>query len=139
MNTDTVEIRVRYAETDQMGHVYNSHFLTYFEVARTEYLRTLGTAYRDMEAEGSHLVVVEAHCKYLSPARYDDLLEIDTWVDRLRPTRIDFRHVVRRKGEGTPLVEGHVVLACVNSDRRPRALPPEITTAVRIAAPPEAG
>jgi acyl-CoA thioester hydrolase len=130
---------VRYAETDQMGVAYNAHFLTYFEVARTEYLRKLGTAYRDLEDKGFYLVVVEAYCKYLGPARYDDVLEVTTWVDRLRPTRIDFRHSVRRKAgqsrEGA-VAEGHVVLACVNRDRRPQALPPEVTSVIDVADGP---
>jgi len=152
VKADTIELRVRYAETDQMGAVYNAHFLTYFEVARTEYLRKLGTAYRDLEAKGFYLVVVEAHCKYLGPARYDDALEVTTWVDRLRPTRIDFRHRIRRKAD-TPrsadppapadprgsgaVAEGHVVLACVDRGRRPRALPPEVTGVIEVAAGPE--
>ncbi len=140
MKTDTVEIRARYAETDQMGVVYNAHFLTYFEVARTEYLRKLGTAYRDLEAKGFFLVVTEVWCRYLGPARYDDALEVTTWVERLRPTRIDFRHSVRRTGappgEGA-VAEGRVVLACVNRDRRPQGLPPEVTGVVEPA--PDAG
>jgi acyl-CoA thioester hydrolase len=138
MQADTVEIRLRYAETDQMGHVYNSHFLTYFEVARTEYLRKLGTAYRDMEAAGACLVVVEAHCRYLRPARYDDALAGTTWVDQLRPARIDFRHQVRRTGDGEPLAEGHIVLACVDRAGRPRRLPREVTEVVEVAGGPPA-
>ena len=106
MRTDTIQIRVRYAETDRMGAVYNSHFFVYFEVARTEYLRKLGTAYRDLEDRGVFLAVVEAHCRYLRPARYDDLLEVITWVDRLRPTRVDFRHLIRLKADGSPVAEG---------------------------------
>jgi len=131
MKTDTVEIRVRYAETDQMGVAYNAHFFTYFEVARTEYLRKLGTAYRDLEEKGFYLVVVEAYCKYLGPARYDDVLEVTTWVDRLRPTRIDFGYSVRRKA-GHAVAEGRVVLACLNQSRRPQALPRDITSVVEV-------
>ena len=131
--THAVEIRVRYGETDQMGVAYHSHFLTYFEVGRTEYLRSLGTSYRDLEAKGFYLVVVQADCKYLGPAFYDDVLEVATWVDRVRPTRVDFRTRVRRKADGAPIAEGHVVLACVNRDRRPQALPPEVVRAVEVS------
>jgi acyl-CoA thioester hydrolase len=132
MKTHTAEIRVRYSETDQMGLVYNSHLLVYFEVGRVEYLRALGTAYSDLEARGCLLPVVEAHCKYTGQAGYDDVLEVETWVDRLRPTRIDFRHRVRRKSDAAPIAEGHVVLACLDSNLRPRRLPPEITDSVQV-------
>jgi acyl-CoA thioester hydrolase len=131
--THAVEIRVRYGETDQMGVAYHSHFLTYFEVGRTEYLRSLGTSYRDLEAKGFYLVVVQADCRYLGPAFYDDVLEVTTWVDRVRPTRVDFRSRVRRKADGAPIAEGHVVLACVNRDRRPQALPPEVVRAIEVS------
>ena len=124
-------LRVRYAETDRMGVVYNSHFLTYFEVGRTEFLRAAGFRYRDLEARGVHLVVAEAHCKYLAPARYDDLA-LTTWVDRLRPTRIDFRHRIAREGDGTVVAEGHLVLACVDENGRPRAIPPDVKAAFEV-------
>ncbi|MFW6119086.1 MAG: acyl-CoA thioesterase [Planctomycetota bacterium] len=133
MATQTVDIRVRYAETDQMGVVYNSHFLVYFEVGRTEYLRALGTTYRELEEQGVYLAVVEAHCRYLGPARYDDLLELTTWVERLRPTRIDFAHEVRRKEDGASVAEGRIVLACLDEEGHPRRLPGEITRAVQTA------
>jgi acyl-CoA thioester hydrolase len=137
MRTHTVSLRVRYAETDQMGVVYNSHFLVYFEVARTEYLRTLGTAYRDLEEEGIYLAVVEAHCRYIGPACYDDVLEVTTWVDRLRPTRMDFRHRVRRERDGIAVAEGHIVLACVDGRGHPRRLPTAIAEAVEVCDGPE--
>ncbi|MHC4480975.1 MAG: acyl-CoA thioesterase [Planctomycetota bacterium] len=134
-----VELRVRYAETDGMGVAYHAHFLTYFEVARTEYLRRLGAAYREMEERGFYLVVVEAHCRYMSPARYDDLLTVTAQVERLRPTRVDFHQEARRKGDGRAVAEGHLVLACVDAEGRPQALPPEITTAVHASGgPPQA-
>jgi len=132
MKTHTTEVRVRYSETDRMGLVYNAHLLVYFEVARVEYLRALGTVYRDLEHRGYLLPVVEAHCKYTGQARYDDLLEIVTWVDRLRPTRIDFRHRVRRKADGAPVAEGHIVLACLDKALRPQRLPAEIRDAVEV-------
>lgn len=124
------ELRARYAETDRMGVVYHSHFLTYFEVARTEFLRALGTAYRDLEDGGAYLVVVEAHCRYLSPARYDDVLEVLTSVERLRPTRVDFRQRVRLKADGRAVADGRIVLACVDGNGRPRALPAEVRAAL---------
>lgn len=132
MKTHITEVRVRYSETDRMGLVYNAHLFIYFEVARVEYLRALGTVYRDMEERGFLLPVIEAHCKYTGQARYDDVLELTTWVDRVRPARIDFRHLVRRKSDGAQVAEGHIVLACLGKDMRPRRLPPEITEAVEV-------
>jgi len=132
MRTTTTEVRVRYSETDQMGLVYNSHLLVYFEIGRVEYMRELGTPYADLEARGFLLPVVEAHCRYTGQARYDDLLEIVTWVDRLRPTRIDFRHQVRRKADSAPVAEGHIVLACVDRTMHPRRLPAEIREGVEV-------
>ena len=132
MKTHTTELRVLYSETDQMGLVYNAHLFVYFEVARVEYLRALGTVYRDLEERGFLLPVVEAHCKYTGQASYDDVLELTTWVYRLRPARIDFRHLVRRKSDGAPVAEGHVVLACLGKDMRPCRLPPEVAQAVEV-------
>ncbi|MFO8008336.1 MAG: thioesterase family protein [Candidatus Brocadiia bacterium] len=136
MTVHTTRLRVRYAETDQMGVVYNSHFLVYFEVGRTEYLRARGRAYADLEAEGVYLAVVEAHCRYLGPAGYDEELEMQTWVDRLRPTRIDFRHRIGRLDDGSAVAEGHVVLACVDGQGRPRRLPADLTELIEVCDGP---
>jgi acyl-CoA thioester hydrolase len=82
-------------------------------------------------------VVTEAHCKYLAPARYDDVLVITTHVDRLRPTRIDFRHRVAREEDGAPLAEGHLVLACVDGNGRPRGIPTEVREAIEVVEVPD--
>lgn len=126
MQPHTVDIRVRYAETDQMGVVYNAEFFVYFEVARTEFLRAQGIRYRDLEKEGIYLVVVETQCSYKGRALYDDMLRVQTVVERVRPTRIDFAHRVTRAGEDDLLAEGRVVLACLTSEGRPRRLPEQI-------------
>ena len=138
MKTHITQIRTRYAETDQMGVVYNAHFLSYFEVGRTEYLRAAGFRYRDLEARGVHLVVTEAHCRYLAPARYDDVLTVTTWVDRLRPTRLDFRHRIARAEDDVVVAEGHLVLACVDGNGRPRAIPPDVKGAIETTKSPGA-
>ncbi len=137
MKTHLTRIRTRYAETDRMGVIYNAHFLTYFEVARTEYLRAAGFRYRDLEARGVYLVVTEAHCWYRSPADYDDELAVVTWVDRLRPTRIDFRHLIRRDAPEATVAEGHLVLACLGADGRPRAMPGELRQAIEVVDGPD--
>ncbi len=74
----TTTLRVRYAETDRMGVVYYANYLVWFEVARADLLRTLGWTYREMEESGVYLPVIEAHCEYRRPARYDDDVEIRT-------------------------------------------------------------
>jgi acyl-CoA thioester hydrolase len=79
----TISIRVRYAETDKMGVVYHANYFMWFEIGRCELLRAVGRSYRDMEASGIGLPVIEAHCEYKSPARYDDELVVKTKPCRL--------------------------------------------------------
>ena len=81
-------------------------------------------------------VVVEASCRYLEPAGYDDELQVISWVDRLRPTRVDFRTLVVRKGSRTPIATAHVVLACVDRQRRPLRVPEEIVDNVELCDGP---
>ena len=110
MFTTSTQIRVRYAETDQMGVVYHSNFFPYFESARAESIRALGFTYADMEKLGVIMPVVEVHCRYLRPARYDDLLTIRTLLKEL-PThhKIEFHHeVFNEKDE--QLAIGRIVL-----------------------------
>ena len=95
MFTTETAIRVRYAETDQMGVVYHSNFFPYFESARAESIRDLGFTYADMEKMGVIMPVVDVHCRYLQPARYDDLLTIKTILKELPVHhKIEFHHEV---------------------------------------------
>jgi acyl-CoA thioester hydrolase len=119
-------LRVRYAETDKMGVVYYANYLVWFEVARTDLLRTLGWSYREMEHTGVSLPVIETHCKYHRPARYDDEIEIRTEGRMLSPVRIEFRYDVFRQENGTLTASGRTVHAAVNADGRPCRLPPRI-------------
>lgn len=119
----TTEIRVRYSETDQGGVVYHANYLVYFEVGRTEMLRGLGAPYAEMERAGIRLVVVESHVRYRSPARYDDLLRIETAVAELKRVRLSIRTSIRRAGDGGLLADGELWLAAIGADDRPRALP----------------
>src|SRR5437868_11023388 len=90
-------VRVRYADTDQMGVVYYANYFVWFEVARTDLLRTLGWTYREMEAEGVLLPVVEAHCEYRRPARYDEEIEVRTRARLCSPVRMEFVYDVLLK------------------------------------------
>jgi acyl-CoA thioester hydrolase len=122
-----ITIRVRYAETDRQRILYHAHYLTYFEVARTEMLRAAGVRYRDLEAAGCFLVVTEATCRYRSPAGYDDELRIATRVTDVSPVRIVFRYGVTQAEGGRVVAEGETTLACVDGTGRPRRLPPELS------------
>ena len=100
MFTTETRIRVRYAETDQMGVVYHSNFFPYFESARTESIRELGFTYADMEKMGVIMPVVDVHCRYIRPARYDDLLTIRTSLKELPlQHKIEFHHDVYNERE----------------------------------------
>ena len=139
MRMHTLDIRVRYAETDRMGLVYYANYFAYFEAGRIEYLRAIGTVYRDLEDAGVLFPVREASCDYVAPARYDDELRVMTWVPRLRPTRIDFGNLVVRKDDAAPVARGRVLLACLDPDGRPIRIPDAVADAVEVwEGPPEA-
>ncbi len=124
-----IEYRVPYADTDQMGVVYYANYLEYFERSRTEMLRAAGLPYGELERRGIILPVAEVYCKYLSPARYDDLLTLRSWVSELRGVRLTIASEVRR-GE-VLLVSGQVVLACLNLERRVVRMSPELVESCR--------
>ena len=107
-------LRVRYAETDQMGVVYHSNFIIWFEVGRVEMMRQLGFTYNEMEQQdGTHLAVVDVRCRFKSPARYDDLVLIRTRLLNVRDSLLHFGYEIARDEDGTVLAEGesvHMVL-----------------------------
>ena len=103
---NTLSLRVTYRDTDQMGYVYYANYLVYFEMARTELLRALGRSYRECEADGIFLPVVEAACRYFASAHYDDLLHVRARVTRWTRAALDFEYEVRRSGEPDLLATG---------------------------------
>ena len=119
-------VRVRYAETDQMGVVYYANYFVWFEVARADLLRSLGWSYRDMEQAGVSLPVIEAHCQYLRPARYDDELEIRTEGRMVSPVRMEFTYQVRMGAEASLAASGRTVHAALDPNGRPCRLPQRI-------------
>ena len=119
-------VRVRYAETDRMGVVYYANYLVWFEVARVEWLRQVGVSYRDMEHEGTALPVIEAHCEYRHPARYDDEIEIAARGTLLTPVRVRFDYDVVRVADNTLAAVGHTIHAAVDSNGKPCRLPPRV-------------
>ena len=117
----TTTLRVRYAETDQMGVVYHGNYFAWFEVGRVELLRSLGFTYAELEAEGCGLPVVEVSCRYRLPARYDDLLTVETAVKALRGPIVLFSYRIVR-GEQV-LAEAETKHVAVDRAMRPRKLP----------------
>ncbi|MEI6211609.1 MAG: thioesterase family protein [bacterium] len=117
------QIRVRYAETDQMGVVWHGNYLQYFETGRTEALRACGWSYRGLEEAGIMLPLVEAHLEYLRPARYDDLLVVKSIVREPVTVRLRFEYEVQNEA-GELLVTGHTVLGFVNATTRRPCRPP---------------
>jgi acyl-CoA thioester hydrolase len=116
-----IEIRVRYAETDAGGYVYHANYFTWFEMGRTELLRASGWSYREMESAGLFIVVVRSTCRYLRPARYDDLLRLRTTVRRATGARVEHEYHLFRGEE--LLAEAHIVLCCVDRSGNPQRLP----------------
>lgn len=100
------EITVRYAETDQMGVVHHSRYFVWYEMARTDYIKSVGMSYSDMEKAGVMLPVTGVSCKYRLPAKYDDSLVITARITRFTPARIEFSYTITRKGETEVLAEG---------------------------------
>ena len=119
-------LRVRYAETDKMGVVYYANYLVWFEVGRADLLRSLGWSYREMELAGISLPVIEAHCNYLRPARYDDEIEVKTEGRMLSPVRMEFEYQVVRTQDGTIAAEGKTVHAALDQSGKPCRLPARV-------------
>jgi acyl-CoA thioester hydrolase len=126
MPSSVSTIRVRYAETDKMGVVYYANYLVWFEVARAELLRSLGWSYREMEHDGVTLPVIEAHCEYHRPAKYDDEIEVRTEGRMLSPVRMEFLYQVVRREDQSLSASGRTVHAAVNPQGRPCRLPSRI-------------
>src|SRR5262245_40313775 len=107
-----IQIRVRYSETDAMGYLYHGNYFAYFEMGRTELLRAQGGNYRQMESDGLLMVVVSIECKYRKPARYDDVLTLQTRIVRVTPAKLEHEYRLYRDRE--LLTEARSVLACVD-------------------------
>jgi acyl-CoA thioester hydrolase len=129
MASSTTTLRVRYADTDQMAVVYYANYFVWFEVARTDLLRTLGWTYREMEEAGVHLPVIEAQCEYRRPARYDDEIEVRTEGRLGSAVRMEFTYDVIVKSSGIVAASGRTVHAALGRDGRPCRLPDRVREA----------
>ncbi len=117
-------VRVRYADTDKMQIVYNGKYLEYFEVGRTELIRALGLSYAEIERRGIWLPLVEAHCRYHVPARYDDILVIHSSVRETPRSSLRIDYQVTREGSDTVIATGYTVHAFFDVDRQRPSRPP---------------
>jgi acyl-CoA thioester hydrolase len=117
-------LRVRYAETDQMGVVYHSNYLIWFEVGRVELMRALGFDYKSWETEDDcHIVVVEAHCRYEKPARYDQILRVRTRIAEWRNRIVKFSYEIFLDEDSSLLATGYTTHVICGSNGRPKSLP----------------
>ncbi len=117
-------VRVRYAETDQLGIVYHSNYFVWYEVGRVELIRSMGITYKQMELEDDcHIVVAEAHCRYHHPARYDEVLRVRTRIAEARRRTIRFAYEVLHGESGRLLATGETTHVVCGRDGRPKSLP----------------
>ena len=119
-------VRVRYAETDQMRVAYHANFFVWFEVGRTDLLRQIGWSYREMEQAGFQLPVIEAHCRFLKPARYDDEIEIRTVGRLVSAVRVQFEYEAVRVADEVVAATGETLHAAVTPAGRPCRLPDRV-------------
>lgn len=124
----TSSFRVRYAETDQMGVVYHTHYLVWCEIARTDFIRSFGVTYAQLERDGLLLAVAEAQVRYIGSARYDDLISVDAWLERVQSRLLTFAYEVYREEPGSKHLLATAVTRLIALDRnaQPRQLPRDL-------------
>lgn len=123
----TSTFRTRYVETDQMGVIHHASYLAWCEIGRTDYIRELGTTYADIERRGIYLAVASTEVRYGAPARYDDLVRVETWVESVKSRTITFRYeIVREEPDPASLARATTTLISIDDDGRPHRLPDDI-------------
>jgi acyl-CoA thioester hydrolase len=124
MITHETRFRVRYAETDQMGVVYYANYLVWMELGRAELCRSIGMRYKDMEEnDGILLAVVDAHCRYVHPARYDQEIAVETSIGAANRRMVEFRYEIREAGRNLSLASGETKHIFLGRDMKPVKLP----------------
>ncbi|MCX5801774.1 MAG: thioesterase family protein [Candidatus Eisenbacteria bacterium] len=124
----SVTVRVRYAESDQMGVAYYSNYFIWFEVARTELMRKHGVPYSEWERTGLFLPVSECYCKYMTPAHYDETLDIRCWIAEVRTRAVRFEYEIVR--DASVLARGHTVHVCTDKNAKPSTMPASLRDAL---------
>jgi acyl-CoA thioester hydrolase len=123
IQSHTITIVPRYAETDKGSVVHHSVYPVWFEMGRTELLRANGVAYKDLEAAGLFFVVVELHIKYRRPAQYDEKLLLETTCSNVTASKVDHNYKLTRASDGVLLAEGSSILACIDAQGKIRRIP----------------
>jgi acyl-CoA thioester hydrolase len=123
---NSIEFRVRYCESDQMGVVHHANYLAWCEMGRTDLMRELGASYAELERRGVYLVVSEAYVRYRSPARYDDRVRVRTTVTRLRSRGVSFAYEVENAETGAAVASATTELVCIDRDGATRTLPGDV-------------
>lgn len=132
-----VKIRVRYAETDQMGMVYHANHFVWFEVGRVELLRQLGFSYREMEQDdGCCIAVAEVRCRYKAPVRYDDEVLIHTRLKNVRESLVQFAYELVRESDGVLLAEGETTHVVTDAEMKKRTIPEKYMSVFKRAVVP---
>ncbi len=123
MFSHSTKIRVRYADTDQMGYMYYGNYAEFYEVGRVEMLRSLGMTYKSMEESGIIMPVTELKCKYIKPALYDEEITVNVFIDKMPALRIHFRYELYNEKEELINI-GETTLVFINKDMNKPCLPP---------------
>jgi len=124
------KIRVIYADTDAMGIVYHTNYIKWFEVGRTELFRDLGIVYAEWAAEGISLPLTRAYCHYLLPARYDDMVWVETELAYLKRASLKFRNIIRNEEKKQILATGYTVHACLNREGKISRIPKKMAVMI---------
>ena len=132
MQRFSMEIRVTYKDTDQMGYVYYGNFFTWFEMARTEYFRSRGVIYKNLEAEGYYLPVHEARCEYHVPVRYDDIVKVKTFITKIGRTSLTFGYQITKDDSASSLATGLTIHCFTNKAGRPVKIPEIIRKIIHV-------
>ncbi len=133
MNSHQTRLRVRYAETDQMGVVYYANYLVWMEVGRVELVRALGFQYKELEqTEGLYLSVLDAQCRYIYPARYDEEIAVETNIVKATSRTVEFGYRIQSVDPDRLLAEGSTRHIWLNRDWRPVSLPQRYRSALGI-------
>ena len=128
MESTTIEVRVRYAETDQMGRAHHAHHLIWCESARTEWLRSRGVSYARLEEEGIYLPVSKARIDYRGAVGYDETVRVEAWPSSVRSRALTFRYRLDRPSDGALLAEAETELVCTDGEGRVRRFPDRLRT-----------
>ena len=131
-----VELRVRYAETDQMGVAHHSHYLVWCEVARTDHMRRRGVTYREIETRGLRLAVVSASVRFRQSARYDDLLSVRCWVREVASRRVVFGYAIDRPDDGTLVATAETALIALDAGLRLTSIPDLVRSRLGVVPDP---